>query len=227
METTRLLTLMIYFSDMGINIIKTGLLIIVTQFLLSSGCNKNKSSCLSASVAYSFNVTAEWKPQSEIYNIGDTMFIESTFPKKLTDQINTSMVVDYSNSLGIGGNLGIYELDTVQHQVKGAVSSFELSPVIGSISEGNIVPMEVKNISYKESNNSYSFKLRLISKTKGIFVIYTSDLLSMGLRGENCTKAGFTMTVTNGEKHENLWQYALQQVPDEGQKKGMYCFRVQ
>jgi hypothetical protein len=43
----------------------------------------------------------------------------------LTDQINPTIVVDYSNSVGISGDIAIYYLDTISHQPIPAKDSFE------------------------------------------------------------------------------------------------------
>lgn len=87
------------------------MLIIAILILLTIGCNKDGTKpCVSG--GYNFAVTSEWSTQQEIYNVGDTIYLTSTFPKMLTDQVNTSMIVDYSNSVGIQGDIIINFIDT-------------------------------------------------------------------------------------------------------------------
>ena len=206
---------------------KIGLLITATQFLLSSGCRKNKTTpCVFG--GYSFAVTSEWNTQKEIYNVGDTIYLTSIFSKTLNDLVNPSININYSNSAGIGGSYAFYELDTILHQVKGAVSKFEFLPITGIISNGEIVPNEQKNILYAELTNTYSFYLKVVVKTKGIYAFFISNLSSNGIRGKNCTNAGFSNTLTNTNKNLNLFQYAMNRPPaSQFEIDRIYCFRVQ
>ncbi|MEJ7822822.1 MAG: hypothetical protein WKF85_10900 [Chitinophagaceae bacterium] len=213
---------------MGTNVLRIGLLITTVQFLFSASCNKDGTSCLSTQATYSFVVTSEWSPQKATYNVGDTIFLTSTFPKKLTDQINPALIIDYSNSVGVGGSYAFYELDTIQNKVKGAVLKFDFIPSIGSISDGIIVPNEQKVINFLEATNNYTFNLKVVPKAKGIFAFYVSDLKSPGLRGKNCTNAGFKNTLTNSNKNLNLFQYAIGRTPaSQYEIDRIYCFRVQ
>ncbi len=210
---------------MDIKIIRIGLLITATQFLLTSGCRKGSTPCVFG--GYSFAVSSEWSPQREVYNIGDTILLTSTFSKSLTDLVNPSLTIDYSNSTGISGSNAFYELDTIQSKVIGAVSKLEFIPIIGVISDGNIVPAEQKSITYKESNTNYQFTLKVVLKSKGIYAFYISNLLSRGINGKNCTNAGFTNTLTNANKNLNLFQYAMNRPPaSQFEIDRIYCFHV-
>jgi hypothetical protein len=210
-----------------INFIKIGLLITTTQFLLSSGCNKNSTKpCVNA--AYSFAVTCNYSPEKEVYNIGDTIFIESTFPKTLTSLLNPSTIVDYSNSTGIGGGIGFGYMDTITRQAFPARDSFEIISNIGTFSELTNNQRQGINIFFLETSQQYRFKAAIVCKKKGIYGFGISDLASNGIRGKNCTNAGFVMTVTNANKHLHLHQYALGVDPNDPilQRTG-YDFRVQ
>jgi hypothetical protein len=209
------------------NILKTALLIIAVQFLLASGCNKDGTRPCQFG-GYSFNATAEWTPQEENYSVGDTLFFFSEIPKLLQDQINTSLTIDYSNSTGIGGDMGIGYLDSINHRVIPAKDSFDFVSVIGSFSEREINKDLGINFNYTETATNYQFKGAVICRKKGIYGFGVANCLSRGLRGKNCTKAGFDMTVTNTDKHLYLHQYALNVNPNDAylQQKG-YDFRVQ
>jgi hypothetical protein len=207
--------------------IKTGLLIATVQFFIFSGCKKGTTPC--ASGGYSFLVTSEWSPQQEIYNVGDTIFLTSTFPKTLTDQINPSLVIEYNNSVGVQGDISMYYLDTISRQPIAARDSFQLISISGSFSErpANGQKSGV-NTNYIELATHYQFKGAFICKKKGIYGFGVDNLSSNGLRGKNCTNAGFNMTVTNSDKHLYFHQYALNVNPNDAylQQKG-YDFRVQ
>ena len=212
---------------MGINFLKVGLLITASQLLLSSGSNKDSTRpCVNA--AYSFSISSEWSLQNEVYNVGDTLHLISTFPKTLINQINSSAIIDYSNATEIGGSYVFYELDSTQRQVKGAVSKFDFIPHIGTIGNGIIVPNEQKVVAYAELANNYSFNCKIVAKAKGIYAFFLSDLSCSGLRGKNCTNAGFTNTLTNTNKHINLFEYAMgRPLASQYEIDRIYCFRVQ
>lgn len=204
----------------------TVLPLLAVQFLLFGSCNKNNTKpCLNG--GYSFNATSEWFPQQKIYNVGDTIYLSSTISRKLTDQINTSLVIDYSNSVGINGDLSISILDSVSRQVIPARDSFDVLATIGEFKERTSNQKSGVNFFYNETASNYQFKGSVICRKMGVYVIYVSNLLSRGLRGKNCTNASFDMIVINTDKHSSLWKNALQMVPDNMHIKNMYCFRVQ
>lgn len=210
-----------------INVFKIGLLITATQFLLSVSCNKNNTTPC-RNVAYSFAVTCNYYPEKEIYNIGDTIYFESTFPKTLTSLLNPSTVVDYSNSSGLGGDLGVGYLDTITRQPMPAKDSFQFVSIVGSFQERSGNQNSGINTMFLETALNYHFKGAIICKKKGIYGFGVSDLYSNGIRGKNCTNAGFVMTLTNSNKHLHLHQYALGVDPNDPilQRIG-YDFRVQ
>jgi hypothetical protein len=127
--------------------------------------------------------------------MGDTIRISSVFPKILQDRVNPTLIIDYSNSLGIGGNIIVYILDSVLHQVIEAVNDFDFKISIGAI-QNSAQPLRVKDIFYNEMPSTYSFSLNIITKQKGICALYISDLYSKDLQGKDCTNAGFSIHLT-------------------------------
>lgn len=193
-------------------------------FFIAATCNKKDTTPCMRSV-YSFAVTAEWSPQREVYNIGDTIFINSSFSKILLNNI-TNQNVDYSNSTGISGNITFGWMDSVSHLVNNSFSHFEAIPIIGSVTPISANPEKGVNANYTESA-LYNLKVGIKLKQKGLYVIGVTDLACKGLTGQDCTNAGFNMTVTNSNKNLNLFQYALGYAPDALLQKSIYCFRVQ
>jgi hypothetical protein len=210
-----------------IKLLKIGLFVITAQLLLSGNCKKENTGCFSANSTYNFAITSEWDPQNAVYSIGDTLALNSNFPKTLADQINPSLFIDYSGSVGIGGNLIILKIDTVVHTLLDAVSSFNYFTTSGQLRNSETKPFRIKDIYHAELSTKYDLKTGIIAKERGIFLLYVTDFFSNGIAGKKCTKADFGMTVTNTNKHYELYQYAMQQEPDNLQKKTMYCFRVQ
>jgi hypothetical protein len=212
---------------MVINIFKSGLLITTTLIILSASCNKDKTKpCLNT--VYSFQVTSVWNPQREIYQIGDTIFLDSEFPKILTDNATpVPAQIDYSNSVGIFGDIGFSYLDTVLKQPIPAKDSFGYVSIIGNFTERTINQTQGINIKYSELVAKYQFKGGIVCRKKGIYWITVDELSSNGIAGKNCTNAAFGMTVLNSNKHEYLFQNALNITPTPIVLQRMYCFRVQ
>ena len=209
-----------------INNLKKVLLVTAIPFLLFGKCNKDGTRPCT-SLVYSFSVTSEWNPQSEVYKIGDTLYIYSSFPKTLLDAISNQNI-DYSNATDIGGNIIFYELDSIQHQVIDGLNKFNIFEINGSAVSNSNSPNRIKDVTYQELNNSYVLKLGVICKLKGLYYFGITDIGSAGIKGKNCTNAGFKMTVINTNKNINLFQSAMNRLPvSQYEIDGMYCFRVQ
>jgi len=144
------------------------LLITATQFILSASCNKNDTRpCVNFATAYSFKVTSEFAVQQETYNIGDTIFLSSNFPKTLTDYTTiNNQQIDYSNSVGIYGDIGFAYLDSITHQIKPAKDSFAFVPFVGNFVERTSNQNQGINSKYAELSTTYKFYAGIICKKK-------------------------------------------------------------
>ncbi|MEJ7822823.1 MAG: hypothetical protein WKF85_10905 [Chitinophagaceae bacterium] len=210
---------------MVIKFIRFGLLITTIQFILGASCNKDNSRpCRNG---YSFDATSIWNPEKQTYTVGDTIILSSEISKTLNDLVNPSLVINYSNTIAIGGGIGIGYLDTITRTALPGRNYFDLVTVIGSLTESSVAPDQGPAFIYKETLDKYELKVGLICKQKGIYGLSVSNLKSPGIRGKNCTNADFSMTVTNPDKHISLYQYALGFLPDADGMKRIYCFRVQ
>ena len=211
---------------MGTNFSKMLLLITATAFFLGFSCNKDSSKPCTMVTPYSFNVTSEFTPQKEIYNIGDTIFLTSSFPKVLINMVSNQQI-DYSNSLGVGGNFNMAMMDTVNQVAIEARNNFEVINIFGTTTPISNSPNLGVNIFYVEQTNTYNARFGLKLQSKGLFYIGVTNLGSQGLIGKDCTNAGFNMTITNSNKNLNLFEYALGYAPDAMLAKNIFCFRVQ
>lgn len=210
---------------MATNLIRTALLITAVQYILAASCNKD--SPRQCRGGYVFPATSEWSPQQETYRIGDTLYLTSTIPKLLTDQINTSIVIDYNNSVGIGGDLSIRFLDSIARTASPGKDSFEFVSFVGTFQERTFNKESGINMLYFENFTYYQFKGAVICKKKGVYGIGVGNLISGGLRGQNCSNANFEMTVTNTQKNLSIWENALNiTIDNDGERKG-FAFRVQ
>lgn len=206
--------------------IKKLLLIAAIPFLFSASCKKNKSKPCPNGDIYSFSVTSDFTQQKQVYNIGDTIFFNSILSKNLIDKL-TNQNIDYSNSVGIYGNVKAIYMDTLTHTISDSMLCFQPISIIGTFDFIQNNQNRGLNILYLQSNNDYKSKVAFICKSKGLFYLGVTNLGSQGIIGKDCTNAGFDMTVTNSNKNFNLFQYALGYTPDLLLQKSIYCFRVQ
>lgn len=205
-----------------------GLLFLGVVLVSSATCKKNETSCLSTQATYSFITTSEWSPQAQVINRGDTLALISKLSKILQDQVNPSLTVDYSNSTGIGGNITVFKFDTILNQLVDAVSSFDFFSRVGTHNNSIDKPNRIINVVYAETSTQYILDLGVRAKERGIYAFYISNLASRGIRDKNCTKAGFSNTLTNTNKNINLFEYAMNRPPaSQFEIDRIYCFRVQ
>lgn len=206
--------------------LKLGLVMASAQVFLFAKCNKEPSPCPGGG-GYAFLSTAEWSPEKAIYQVGDTLYLTSRIPKRLTDQINTSIVVDYSNTVGISGNIGIALPNSQTRQNIPAVDSFRFLPVEGGVLRHPNRPELLLVSSYSTTSSEFVFRMMLICVKKGFYALSVDDLGSKGLQGKNCSNAAFDMTVTNSNRNEIRYQNALGITLDPQSLKKLFCFEVQ
>ena len=206
--------------------LKRGLVLLSAQFFLFAQCNKEPSPCRGGG-GYAFLATAEWSPEKTSYQVGDTLYLTSRIPKRLTDQINTSMVVDYSNTVGIGGIIGISRPDSQTKQNIPAVDSFRFLPVEEAVLRHPDKPEILLTSKYNTSGSEFVFRMMLICQKKGFYALAVDDLGSKGLQGKNCSNATFDKSVTNNNRNEIRYQNALGITLDPQSLKKLFCFEVQ
>ncbi len=170
--------------------------------IVNSGCPKP---CIESN--YSFAVNSQMVPDLDSIQVGDTIFLVSSFPSKLTDLAN-GRVVDYSNSTGIGSTLGIVKLINGTYPGLDAVSEFNYLSEIGMIyNDSNIPsPNKFQQLRYQEDNGSYNLKIGIVPKQKGIYYLGIGDGLSNGrTKSKNCENGSFKIVLLNTDQHLNFF----------------------
>lgn len=208
------------FQGMGIKFF------IIALVLFSQGCGKEKIKPCLGNGGYSFSASSSLSPQQNTYNVGDTLFFKSTIPKTLQDNINSSFLIDYSNSSGISGNFFTFRFDTLNRTVIGTASPFNFFAIQGQTTPIQNTAVSGITYSFKE-NSTYVLIIAVILKEKGLFYVGTGDCYSPGLPGKRCTEAGFSTKVTNTNKNFEIFEYALGYLADAIQQSKSFCFRVQ
>ena len=197
---------------------------LILILLINAGCPKP---CIE--VNYSFVVHAQINPDIDSVNIGDTIFLSSTFPTKLNDQ-NTSAKVDYSGSTQIGATLGVYELISTDTLAKDAVFNFDYFSIMGWVYNDRTIPSPdgTQQLSWAEPSGRYELNVGLIPKVSGVYVLTIGNGISNGQKdGKNCSKASFNITLENTAQHFYLlynWNPNAQFFGDG--KSRVYYFKV-
>lgn len=191
---------------------------------LNFGCPKP---CVEAN--YTFAVTARFTPDMDSIKIGDTIFLESTFPTTL-QETQSGRLIDYSGALDIGNSLSVLQLLTSDTLAKDAVSNFSYASLIGKIYNDRNIPRPdgVDQLVYSQTGNSYKLNIAIIPKVSGVYGLGLGNGLSNGRTNSNsCEKASFNTTVVNTNQHLylfNLWRPDI--VIDQNGRRGVYFFKV-
>jgi hypothetical protein len=207
-----------------INKLKKVLPILAIPFFILGKCNKDGSTPCRSQV-YSFSSTTNLLNAKEIYKINDTIVISSTIPKILIDAVSNEQI-NYSNNLGIAGNVGLILIDSINHQFINACDSFAYKTDTGSVtkqSNSNV------NTIYNESNSDFNLMFKIIPLKKGNYQLYILDLGCQGIRGKNCTNASFANKLVSTDKNfQILINAAIPGVAlDQFRVDHSFCFRVQ
>lgn len=166
--------------------------------LINSGCPKP---CIETN--YSFNAKVHIVPDSDSVNVGDSIYIMSSFPTELTDQ-NTSLKIDYSGATSIGITLAVSQLIPDSSLATDAVANFEYFSKSGKIYNDRNIPSPngVQQLTYEETNGSYELKIGLIPKKRGVYVLGIGNGLSVGRKNNRrCEKASFYTNLENTTQH--------------------------
>lgn len=189
-------------------------------------CDKNRTvPCRNG--GYAFLGNGVFAPENENVRIGDTLRFYSELPYQQQDQINPNLLINYSNSTLIGGNFLFFKLDSTDKKLLPAGADFLSYSVQGSLTNINGNANAGLNYFYADLQSGYKLKLNILPQQEGLYAIIATSALSNGLRGKNCTNASFDITVTNTNKHLQLYQSAIGRMPDAQTAKQIYCFRVQ
>jgi hypothetical protein len=174
---------------------------IIAAALILTGCPTPV--CLNPNPTYSFAVTAHFTPERDSIRVGDTLYLVSEFPSTMIP-VGGDQPVDYSNSTGIGNNLGIRKLEP-SRVITGAVFDFDYISIDGEIYNSRDIPSpeRVQQLRYGEKSGMYRLKIGMIPKAKGIYslAIGFSGLSNGRKSGDKCTKASFPTTVANEDPH--------------------------
>lgn len=180
-------------------IVSITLLIVI---IVLSGCPKP---CIKSN--YSFAVNSQIIPDLDSIKVGDTIFLFSSFPTTLTDQI-TGQVINYNNSTGLGSTLGLVELVKGAFPGIDAVNDFDYISINGMVYNDRSIPSPNKfqQLKYQQIDSNYELKIGIIPKKNGTYYLGLGDGLSNGRnKNKDCEKAGFNITFNRTNQHLNFF----------------------
>ena len=197
---------------------------LVFMIIINSGCPKP---CVEAN--YTFAVNTRIYPDLDSIRVNDTVYISSTFPTRLSNQTNGS-IIDYSNANDIESTISIAQLITGDSIPKGAVVDFNYISELGMIYNSTSIPSPelVQQLRYVQVGNNYQLMVGLIPKRKGVFALGIGNGLSNSRSSSSsCEKANFLFTISSTSQH--IYYYQKWRPGFELTAAGiskLYCFKV-
>ncbi|MDX2306402.1 MAG: hypothetical protein NW226_26570 [Microscillaceae bacterium] len=176
---------------------------------------------------YHFEVEASIKPDNEAIKIGDTIFVESHFSESLLD-VETNMIIEYSNAKKIGSNIGFTNLDFYGNLNYNSILDFSYVSISGQIYNSKDIPLpnQVNQLTYEYANNEYKLKIGIIPRKKGIYLLGLGNGLSLGRKNtKECDQASFSITLSNTDQHLYLFEDVYGNLSEYDRQRS-YCFRV-
>ena len=202
------------------------LMTLVSMSLIFFGakCKKDSSKPCNNS-AYSFTITSQLGNEKSVYNINDTIIINSVIPKAIVDkQSNNS--IDYSNNLGIGGSFSFIKIDSINHSIDKAIDSFAIITEKGITS---INSTKYLLVTYDKTSSNFLIRIKIIPKKIGSYYFGVNDLYCQGIIGKDCTNANFSNKIVANDKNLSILSNAQVSgvILDPYLTDRIFCFRVQ
>ncbi|MDP4129837.1 MAG: hypothetical protein Q8918_14350 [Bacteroidota bacterium] len=169
---------------------------------------------------YIFTSNDVFYPEKDSIQVGDTLQLTCTISK-------SQRLVYFSGAENLGGNLVISNIDSFATRARGAVEQFAYFNVLGSLySNNNLLPNNIKLITYKESDSAYNLNVGIIALKKGRYIFsFTDDPGVYRTGSANCGVANFLFVNVNKNKHLYLFENVNGSLgPDDNLHS--YCFKV-
>ncbi len=205
------------------------LVILITIGVVSINSTCTKDGVLGcANSVYSFKTGVQAYPDKDSILVGDTIWLEVNIPTKLID-VSTNTLVDFSDAANFGSAISFDMF------IGGSISnpgiSFAANNFNFFLSKGNAVingsTERIREYLFIQSNNTYTFKLGIIPKRKGVFGIGFGNAANVYRKSDKCSKAGYEIDFENTIQHLYLYQnnrpgYDI----NNYENKHLYCFKV-
>jgi len=185
-------------------------------------CKKGVLGC--ANTVYSFRINETIFPDRDSIRVGDTIYLNVNASTKLID-LQRNDTVQYDNTSNLGNVVTILKF-LPDNKDGGAIQNFNLIVIKGTKVE-TIHPLSQQEVGFVEENGNYKFKMAIVAKDTGRYVITISNAANVYRKNDYCTKASFTINIDSTNQHFyllNLWSPS--DTLDEEGKKRVYYFKV-
>lgn len=151
---------------------------------------------------FSFEIGIKAYPDKDSIRVNDTIWLEVNEQTTLKD-LQTGSIIDFSGAANLGSAIGFKKYSSVTGQfTTDAVEKFNFYLI-----KGTEVPNRTPSL-YKEyffaEENGYVFRLGVIPKETGTFVLVFSNATSVVRKRDNCTKASFVLNFKKTNQHYYL-----------------------
>ncbi len=208
--------------------ISTCALLTFAALLTSNSCRFSQNNCYKQ---YAFEINFTCSPQKDTFRIGDTIWIESSIPSLLTNQIDDTVA----------------DVTDMEYKFSGAISRYnEQTPLsseadfiyinqMGSVSIQNIGPYNALNLTYQSDRNDIKkLMVGCLPKKVGLYSItfyyLTEDYYFVdGIIAPDCAeRIEFTYNMNNnGDNNYHLLEgYPMAGTLQSFKQGGSYAFWV-
>jgi hypothetical protein len=199
--------------------------LLISYLGIWASCNKSFD-C--RGTIHNFEAFYKAYPDKDSIRVNDTIWLELKAPTQLRD-ITTNQMVDYSDAANFGTVIGYVELMGGDASDPGAIAAanhFENILVNGS-SVRSINPEQVREFLFDEKNGMYLFKVGIVPKKVGLFLIGSGNAAGVYQKNNSCRRSDFNLTFKDTDQHLYLLEesrpgYTL----SEYEQSHAYCFKV-
>lgn len=197
--------------------------LLISLGCLSATCRKWDCS----QTDYSFEAFFKAYPDRDSIRIGDTIWLELQTPTQLKD-LMSGQIVDYSGAVNLGTAISYLEI----------IGGIGDPPPIPSANDfdyiielGDSSPTDKTNqiraYIFREQSGTYSFKLGIIPKRSGLFLIAPGNATNVYRKHNKCSKAGFNLTFKETNQRLNLYEQKRPgYILSDYDKGHLYAFKV-
>ncbi len=184
---------------MVIRSLSISLLLIVAFLSIFSTCKKGGLGC--ANTVYFFQIGIKAYPDIDSIHVGDTLWLEINTSSILKDSLSGKMI-NYSNTENLGSAVAfekIIDPETFTACTQSFAYLFKEGKEVQN-SQANLL----KEYVFNEQAGYYIFKLGLIAKETGTFVVAFGNAANVYRSTDKCTKASFEIDFENTNQHYYL-----------------------
>ncbi len=178
---------------------------------------------------YSFEAFFKAYPDFDSVQVGDTIWLELNSPTRATD-LATNTTTDYSGAENFGTAISYLQIiggDVTDPGATPSANSFDNVLINGSTVQSSIYLEKIREFLFEEKAGNYEFKIGIVPKKKGLFMLAPGDAAGVYRSSNKCDKASFSLTFKDTDQHLYLYEqkrpgYLLSHY-DKGH---LYAFKV-